>query len=240
MAEPGFAQVPGNQNIHAAPAGPLPKIFTYADAYEALAKEPKIYTIYIDGKKTRLLELFRQLQDPNTKIPRDISIRHPDHWSITLYNYGDTFWTLSMSPPLASYGVLTRSYANVPLTIPDGNLFLIWEILSDYFPTLWDDVVRMQVLESKMHKMQANAMGSLANKANIPENMVPFLESYVIPRPRVKGWATGESNLKKIKTNLFTNGEVNMNRNLKKINTTLFTKGGKRKTRKSKTRKQHK
>jgi hypothetical protein len=243
MAEPGFAQVPSNQNIHAPPqniAPPPPRFYTYSEAYDALAREPRIYQVYINNKRSTLLDLFKRLQDPTAPIPEEIRVRHPDIWSVLLYHEGGENWIMNISPPLSSYGVLTRSYGSIHLSIPENNLFSIWEVLLNYFPALWDDIVRMQILDSKAQKMRANAIGSLADKANIPENMVPFLESYVLPRPRVKGWATGQSNLKKIKTNLFTNGEVNLNRALKKINTTLFTKGGKRKTRRSKTRKQRK
>ncbi len=245
----GFAQVPVNQNIHAPqaapmpppPPPPMPPIYSFKTAFEELSKEPKIYKVWIDGKKATLLTLFRRLQGPD--YPQEsITVRHPDHMRVSFYKMHDTqdgaMWSMDVSSPVADYGVLSRTYGTQHFDFTNEDLFDMWQLMKRWLPDIDNYIYQRQVIESKEKKLLANAMGKLANVGGLPENMVPYMETFVT-RPRVRGWATGASELRKINTSLFKNKNANTNRHLRKISTNLFTKnGGKRKG--PKTRKQRK
>lgn len=222
----------------APPPPPPPRFYTHAEAYEAMAREPQIHQIYIDGKRTSLLDLYKRLAHGPYDF-QDIHVRHPGVWSISLFRQSpeSTHWYLDQSPSLAHYGVLTRSYATQQYTIPNDELYDIWTLLTGYFPDIERDLQLRQVAAHRNTQLRSRAAERFILNRGGPENLGIEAASY-IEGPRRRGWAEGLRNLERISPNLFNN-TVNMPRHLKKINTTLFSNGGKRKQR-SKTRRQRK
>lgn len=217
-----------------------PRTYTYSEAYEALKQEPQIYQIYVDQKRTKLLDFYNRLLKGPYNF-EDISIRHPDILNLSFHRStpGSTTWYMNRSSPVGSYGVLVRSHGTIHLNIPDNELFSLWEIITDYFPDIQRDLQVRQALLQQNTELKSQMAEQFITSRGGPGNVGVQVASY-IEGPRRKGWAEGRNNIHRISPNLLNNTS-NIPRHLKKINTTLFTnKGGKRKQRGTKTRRQRK
>ncbi len=188
---------------------------TYNEAEAALAAEPRIYKVIIDGKRETLLTLYNLLGNLPSSV-KNIVVHHPDHWEVIFgkSNMNDGTWYLYRSSPLSKYGVFTRTF---------GTRFImenaIWDSITDLFPGIEDEIKTEQIAYKKLANLRTKALLETSKQAGLPEDLENYLlPSYFESQSRPTGY-----------------GEI-LN-NMRKINTTLFTKGGKRKGKKSKTRK---
>lgn len=79
------------------------------------------------------------------------------------------------------------------------------------------EALQLTALEKSIQQLEKK-MGR-----TIPQNMQNVIESFLRRNPVHPAYFTTRNNLSRIRTNLFTNGEVPMNRNLRKIDTNLFS-----------------
>jgi hypothetical protein len=188
---------------------------TYNEAQAALAAEPKVYEVRIDGKRVSLLTLYKVLGNLPSSV-RNILVYHPDHWQvlfgITNQNNGD--WYIYRSDPISKYGMITRTI---------GTLFTnkenIWDWIVTFFPGIEDQLQIQQMASKKLANLRTKALLETSRREGFPENLETYLlPSYFEENPRPLGY-----------------GEVLQN--FKRINTTLFQNGGKRRSKKSKTKK---
>jgi hypothetical protein len=207
-----------NNNLFLLPVNPnnennIPYQMSYDEAESALAAEPKLYEVRLNGKRVSLLTLYNMMGNiPNTIT--NIFVRHPDHWEALFGGGQGGLWYLHRTHPLNKYGVLTRTHGTIH-TSEEG----IWEWLTELFPNIEQEVQRQQVAQKKLANLRTKALLETSKQAGLPEDLENYLlPSYFEHYPRPTGY-----------------GEI-LN-NMRKINTTLFSKGGKRKGKKSKTRK---
>jgi hypothetical protein len=187
----------GNYN----PNGNNDYIMPYDEAEAALAAEPRVYEVRIDGKRVSLLTLYTMLGNlPNTV--QNIVIRHPDHWEVIFGRGTGGVWYLYRSAPLSKYGVLTRTFGTVHTAEE-----YIWEWLTDLFPSIQQDLQVEQIAQKKLTNLRTRALLEESRQAGLPENLEHYLlPSYFEERPRAKGYGTVVNNFKKINTTLFQGG----------------------------------
>jgi hypothetical protein len=188
---------------------------TYNEAEAALAAEPKVYQVRIDGKQVSLLTLYNVLGNLPSSV-KNILVYHPDHWEVIFgtTNRNDGTWYVYRSDPLSKYGMITRNI---------GTLFTntenIWDWIVNFFPGIEDQLQIQQVASKKLINLRTKALLETSRREGLPENLETYLlPSYFEHQSRPLGY-----------------GEVLSN--FKRINTTLFKNGGKRKGKKSKTKK---
>ena len=196
-----FGLMLGNRNNNI--GNDIPYQMPYDQAEAALAAEPRVYEVRIDGKRISLLSLYTMLGNlPNTV--QNIYVRHPDHWEVIFgrSDANDNTWYLYRSSPLSKYDVLTRTFGTVHTAEEH-----IWDWLTELFPTIQRDVQVEQIAQKKLTNLRTKALLEESKQAGLPENLEHYLlPSYFEEQPRAKGYGTVLNNFKKINTTLFQGG----------------------------------
>ncbi len=181
----------------------IPYQMSYEEAEAALAAEPRVYEVLVDGKRISLLTLYNLLGNLPTSV-KNIVVYHPDHWQAVFgkSDADDGTWYLYRSSPLSRYDVLTRTFGTVHTAEEN-----IWDWLTDLFPTIQYDVQVEQIGKKKLANLRTSALLETSKQAGLPENLEHYLlPSYFEERPRPKGYGTVLNNFKKINTTLFQGG----------------------------------